>query len=446
MDFDNLFMDGYEVPKPLSKKESNELFKKAKQGNLEARNKLIEYNIRLVLKEVTCKFKSVEYDKNDLVSIGIIGLIKAVDEFDISKNISFSSFAIRCIDNEILMLIRKQKKYKNTDSIDKVINYDKDGNEFKIKDTIKDETDLIMEYETKETYQIIRILIKKLPSKDKKIIMLYYGFFNDKRYTQKEISEIMSISQPYVSKLIKRITKQLGEDLQSMDIVPLKKEYKPIITQPKPKSYVVNKSYTGRKVQSIYKYFKDYSKEQIDEMLDKLNADEKELILLRYGADLNNPISIKLSKENNYRFYKWLVPKMRKMLLNLKEEKNKRLNEAKKQIINLISNETSLNNNYNNIQNMLKLPIFKKVLNSFSEQEIVITFLKLGIIDGKCFSTSEISNFLDIDENVVINTTKLVLFSCQSMINEIIDYKVKLISEDSDNEIDNQDKSLKYIK
>ena len=224
MNTDELFIDGYKLPKPLSKQEVYELLEKIKQGDELAREKLVEHNIRLVLYEVTGRFKSVEYDKKDLVSIGNVGLMKAITTFDTFKKVEFATYATRCIDNEILMFLRKLKKDQNVDSLDRTINHDKDGNELKIEDTIIDETDIVEEYTDNETHQIIRQIVKDLPDRDREIIMLHFGFYNDKTHTQKEIADMMSISKSYVSRLITKIVKKLGQQLQQKGVIELRME------------------------------------------------------------------------------------------------------------------------------------------------------------------------------------------------------------------------------
>ena len=224
MNTDELFIDGYKLPKPLSKQEVYELLKKIKQGDELAREKFVEHNIRLVLYEVTGRFKSVEYDKKDLVSIGNVGLMKAITTFDTSKKVEFATYATRCIDNEILTFLRKLKKDQNVDSLDRTINHDKDGNELKIEDIIIDETDIVEEYTDNETHQIIRQIVKDLPDRDREIIMLHFGFYNDKTHTQKEIADMMSISRSYVSRLITKIVKKLGQQLQQKGVIELRME------------------------------------------------------------------------------------------------------------------------------------------------------------------------------------------------------------------------------
>ena len=225
MNTDELFIDVHKLPSPLSKQEVYELLEKIKQGDKRAKEILAEHNIRLVLYEVTGRFKLVKYDKKDLVSIGNIGLMKAITTFDTSKKVEFSTYATRCIDNEILMFLRKLKKEKS-DSLEETIIKNEDGDELKIEDKISDGTDITEEYMRNETYKIIRQIVNGLPERDKKIILLHFGFYNNKIHTQKEISDIMSISQSYVSRLITKIVKKLGQQLEQMGVIELRKEYK----------------------------------------------------------------------------------------------------------------------------------------------------------------------------------------------------------------------------
>ena len=136
MNTDELFIEGHKLPQPLSKEEVYKLIQEANEGSKEARDKLVTHNIRFVLYEVTNKFQKVDYDKKDLVSIGNLGLIKAINTYDLSKGFEFATYATRCIDNEILMFLRKLKKEQAVDSIDRVIFQDKDGSEMKLGDKL----------------------------------------------------------------------------------------------------------------------------------------------------------------------------------------------------------------------------------------------------------------------------------------------------------------------
>ena len=467
MNTDELFIDGHKLPKPLSKQEVYELLEKIKQGDELAREKLVEHNIRLVLYEVTGRFKSVEYDKKDLVSIGNVGLMKAITTFDTSKKVEFATYATRCIDNEILMFLRKLKKDQNVDSLDRTINHDKDGNELKIEDTISDETDIVEEYTDNETHQIIRQIVKDLPDRDRKIIMLRFGFYNDKTHTQKEIADMMSISQSYVSRLITKIVKKLGQQLQQKGVIELRMEGQRPKTKKEPNRKEGGKN-MARELQTIYEYFGSYTKEQVDAMLEKLTEEEKGLITLRYGEDLNNPTAGKLTKEQTNKFYGSLIPKMKRLLSNPNKERKprvKRTIEKQTPIKNLTPGIPSLESNnlveeavpasgelvkhseieetheiqnvetmtkddYIKILELLRTPSFTKMMGMYSPKEAMIASLKLGYIDGKCFSTSAISEFLGIEAQEVIDTTRTVLLACKERINQIIDGAIQIVTEE----------------
>lgn len=218
MNTDELFIDANQLPKPLSKSQTYELLDKVEQGDEEAKKIIAEHNIRLVLYEVTTRFKYVEYDKKDLVSIGNVGLMKAITTFDKSKKVEFSTYAIKCIDNEILLFLRKLKKDQKVDSLEKIITYDEEGKKVKIEDTISDETDIAEDYEKNIIYKIIREIVEELPDRDKEIIRLYFGFYNNEIHTQKEIADMMSISQSNISKSITKIVKKIGIQLKNLGV------------------------------------------------------------------------------------------------------------------------------------------------------------------------------------------------------------------------------------
>lgn len=459
INYENYFIE-VPLPKPLSKNETNELFHEMHQGNQEAKQKLIEHNIKLVFKSVRSRFKTVDYDKNDIVSIGIMGLIKAIDTFDLSKNSAFSSYAITCINNEILMFLRKLKKYENIDSLDKTINHDKDGNELKIEDIIPDDYNSIEKYfkdlENKENEEIIKIIIEKLSEKEQKIIKMRYGFYNNKIYTQQEIANSLNISRSYMSRLEKKIIKKLAvlfEKTEKEGIKPNKKEGKNM----------------AKKLQTIYEYFNNYTKEEIDTTISKLTEEEKELIRLRYGNDLNNPTTSKeWNKEKNSKFYYNLIPLMKKMLADPNYIRNKRGRKPKKQenieqptfikhvenknteneleaankiiptsIKNEETNPIILNDEINN-ENIKALEMFNnsnfiQMIKYYSPKEIMIISLKLGFVNGKYYQASEIATFLGIDAEEVINITKNLLLNYKEQVNKIIDNAILNATEENSN-------------
>lgn len=208
MKAEELFVNSNELPYGLSDEETRELLKKIKQGDIESRNILIEHNIRLILYIVSKKFWNNEYDKEELVSIGSIGLIKAANTFDIGKKTRFSTYAARCIINEILMYLKNEKKYPQTESLNESVYKNEDSKKLKLEDTINDNTNLEEDYIKKESYDIIMKLVDQLPPRDKEIILLRFGFY-DKPHTQKEIGEIFNITPAGISDITIRVLKKI---------------------------------------------------------------------------------------------------------------------------------------------------------------------------------------------------------------------------------------------
>ena len=351
------FIEG--LPGSLSQEESDKLFKMARQGDKEARNELILHNVKLVMYEVKKRFCFAGFDVEDLVSVGNIGLIKAVETFDKEKGFNFSSYATRCIDNEILMYLNKSKSEKVDTSLDKPVVGGHNDDEMDIMDTIKDNTDIVNEWLAKERLQIIRQAVEKLPEQGREIIKLYFGFYNNKTYTQNEISRILSISQSEVSKKIKLFLSDLNVTLYNEGVIE--------------KNYFENRSRNKRerivskiKVKSIYEHFSSYEKEQVDAALEELTDEEKRLIALRYGDNLENPISNKMDPKEINAFYYKLLGKMKKKLA---------------------------------LAELFKTQEFIDKTSEYSTDEKVVKALNEGYIDGKHCSLSTIAKFLDIEKD-----------------------------------------------
>ncbi len=197
------------LPPPLKKEEELELLVKAKQGNIEARNKLIEHNLRLVV-FLAKKYENTNVDLEDLVSIGTIGLIKGVNTYKLDKNIKLATYASRCIENEILMFLRKNKKRMSEVSFEDSINLDSEGNELKIEDVFGTEEDIVHKsIEDNDNKKLLEEEIQKLNKRDKEIIELRYGLFGKKELTQKELADKLDISQSYISRIEKKVIKKL---------------------------------------------------------------------------------------------------------------------------------------------------------------------------------------------------------------------------------------------
>ena len=185
-----------------------------KKGNKEARNKLIEHNLRLVA-HIIKKYYSNSSEQDDLISIGTIGLIKAISSFDYEKGTRFATYGARCIENEILMYFRNKKKYAQDVSFYEPIDTDKDGNMISIMDTIADERSITEEIEDKICAEnLYNIIENELPLREQQIINLRYGLKGKKAYTQREVAKKLGISRSYVSRIEKKALDTLKDKIQ----------------------------------------------------------------------------------------------------------------------------------------------------------------------------------------------------------------------------------------
>jgi len=199
-------------PKPLTAEEEKLFLQKYKEGDLDAKRILIERNLRLVA-HVAKKYQRPEEDSEDLISIGTIGLIKAVTTFDHSKNNRLATYAARCIENELLMMLRMRKKTSKEVSLYEPIGMDKEGNEISLLDIIEsNNVDVIetmeLEENTKKLYEIFKVYLN---DREQKVLALRYGLFGAKETTQREIAKALGISRSYVSRIEKNALKKLRE-------------------------------------------------------------------------------------------------------------------------------------------------------------------------------------------------------------------------------------------
>ena len=194
---------------PLSKEEEDYYIDLYQKGDIRGRNKLIEHNLRLVV-YVAKRYETNLTNLEDLISIGTIGLVKAINTFKLEKNIKLATYASRCIANEILMYIRKNKRRKTEISLEDALNYDSEGNELHLEDVMGTDSDLVAdEYESKEEKVLLEKELKNLEARDKEIMIMRYGLYNTKEYTQKEVADKLSISQSYISRIEKKVIKKL---------------------------------------------------------------------------------------------------------------------------------------------------------------------------------------------------------------------------------------------
>ena len=197
------------LPEPLTKEEEDYYVSLKEKGDIDAKDKLIEHNLRLVV-FLAKRYENTGVDLEDLVSIGSIGLIKGINTFSSNKNIKLATYASRCIDNEILMYLRKNKKIKSEVSIDQALSLDGDGNELHLEDIIGTEKDEITKsIEQADDKELMIREILSLKPRDREIMILRYGLLGSDEFTQKEVADKLGISQSYISRIEKKVIRRL---------------------------------------------------------------------------------------------------------------------------------------------------------------------------------------------------------------------------------------------
>ena len=204
------------LPPPLSPEEEREVFAALAAGNPDARDRLITHNLRLVV-YIAKKFESSTAGIEDMISIGTIGLIKAVGTYRSDKNIKLATYASRCIENEILMFLRKNSSQRNEVSLDEPLNTDWDGNELLLSDVLGTDPDTVMRpIEADVDRQLLDAALEKLSEREREIIVLRFGLRGQREQTQKEVADHLGISQSYISRLEKRIIDRLKREILRM--------------------------------------------------------------------------------------------------------------------------------------------------------------------------------------------------------------------------------------
>ena len=202
-------------PEPLSEKEEKEALSKLQTGDEEARNMLIEHNLRLVA-HIVKKFEVHDYDTDDLISIGTIGLIKGVDTYKPDKNIKLTTYIAKCIQNEILMYFRANNKNNKNISLNEPVGFDKEGNEIRLLDIMESgEPPALEQIGLKDdTKKLYRLLEQILPERERQVLVMRYGLYQGKEYTQREIAGKLGISRSYISRIEKNALHHLREYFQ----------------------------------------------------------------------------------------------------------------------------------------------------------------------------------------------------------------------------------------
>ena len=211
------YINGSEtLPPPLTREEEQHIMENIAKGDSKAREPLIVHNLRLVV-YIAKKFETPNASAEDLISIGTIGLIKAVNTFSVEKNIKLATYASRCIENEILMYLRKTNPQKMEVSIDEPLNVDWDGNELLLSDILGTDDDTVsVDIESEAEKRMLLEAVEKLDEREKLIMELRFGLNNRPEKTQKEVADMIGISQSYISRLEKRIIKRLKKEMESL--------------------------------------------------------------------------------------------------------------------------------------------------------------------------------------------------------------------------------------
>ena len=212
----NFIGSGEVLPMPFTTEEENEMLEKLCSGQKDIKDKLIEHNLRLVV-YIARRFENTGVDLDDLVSVGTIGLIKAVNSFDANKNIKLATYASRCIENEILMHLRRTVKLKSEVSFEEPLNTDWEGNELMLCDVMGTDGDIVYKkIENSVENELLGIALTKLNDKERQIMKLRYGLSGQEEKTQKEVADMLGISQSYISRLEKKIISRLQKEFSKM--------------------------------------------------------------------------------------------------------------------------------------------------------------------------------------------------------------------------------------
>jgi len=518
----------------LSIEEERNLAKRILEGDTVAKEIFIESNLKLVV-SIAKRYLGHGLSFLDLIQEGNLGLITAVDKYDVYKGFKFSTYATHWIRKEITRAIANKGRniripahmYEKLATYNKAITVletklhrqptiNEISNEMNLSisevtklyklqiDTVSMNT-LVGDDEESEFGNFIpspekkledivvsdtmTIPIKKmledcnLKSREVEILMLRFGFNNRETMTLDAVGKKFGITRERVrqieakalmkirrSKHIKSLSEYMENPNKSLENIEIyRKEYRETGNYHKAFLRDYNKVQEKEinempKLQTIYEYLKDYTKEQIDTVLEMLSEDEKLLIKVRYGNDLNNPVAGKLTKDQADKFYGSLIPKIRRLLANRynkkatkkavktsnKENKQAKIKNSNNALVNKDQNinQDSINNHLpinqtetiSSKQNLtkddcermlefLRTPSFNQMMNVLSVKEAVIISLKLGYIDGKYFETESIAKFLNIEQQEVIDTIKKVLILYKDNINQIIDSAIEVVTK-----------------
>lgn len=541
----------------LSPSEEKELAIRISNGDEEAKKIFIESNLKLVV-HIAKNYIGRGLSFLDLIQEGNIGLMIAVDKYDVNRNIKFSSYAFYWIRHSIQRAIEDKARnirvpvYKNdeiydyrkvigsleeklnkeptieeiaqemnitvskakklyrlqndTISLNKLVNHDDDT---ELESILK--TSDYMNPEKLAVAKTMREQVRKelenssLSEREKEVLILRFGLYDQEPLTQTEIAKKFDVSRGAISQIKQRALKKLGnsknikilamymissekavEQLKELDKKSLKKNKEDNISIEKGENLKMSRK-TSRKLKTLYEFFKGYSKEEVDSELEKLTEEEKRIIVARFGENLNVLIPDSLDMEQKNKFYRTIVPRIKRHLSEQKvtkeletnekiketysnntetEEENSTLidipsvdnkdvsleepiflNQKETPIIKTSNEETNYVGNsvieknsskqeeiitkddYIKLLELLKTPMFNQITGTLTNKELVIISLKLGYIDGKYFSNESIAEFLGIEKDEIIETTKKILLLYKERLNELIDNAIEVVTE-----------------
>ncbi len=518
----------------LSMEQERELAIRIAEGDSKAKNLFIESNLKLVV-SIAKKYKGRGLSFLDLIQEGNIGLMTAVDRYDVNKGYKFSTYAhhwIRLAINRAIAdkgrniripvyMQEKIKSYKKAvtkmadklgrfPTINEIANeiglsipeviklYKLQGDTISLNFLVGDEEDAELEdfiassEESPEDIALdetmplqVRSLFEKCNLKPREIdvLLLRYGFNNQDPMTLEEVGKKYHLTRERVRQIEARALMKIrrSRHIQGLEAyttypeqslqnikefrekyVERKNQYKTFLKDDN-RTKERNSEKKMPRLKTIYERFGNYTKEQVDEMLTKLNEEEKAIVTIRYGEDLNNPTSTKLNKEQTYKFYNLLVPKMKRLLSNPTGERKprQRKDEVPQPIVKpqtiipetisvepnnpeqveekLVTKsvESTIHNNEEmtkedciKVLELLRIASFEQMMSTLSVKEAVIISLKLGYIDGKCFSTESISKFLGIEQTEINETTKKILLVYKDNINSILDKTIAIATDE----------------
>lgn len=342
-------------PKTLSKEELTDLFLRFQSGDLAAKDKIIIHNIGLVKSIVKEKFSKYMIDSDDLISIGTIGLIKAINSFDIKREVAFSTYAYKIIYNEIQKELQKNKNSISAISISNPLLNNSDNKEYTLENTLYSDINLEYDYTEQELHKAINNFIENLNKSEKDILKLYFGFYSVGPITQEQIATKYKTTKANISLIISDLLNRLKYNLEQQNLKEKEKVTK------------VGKYHNG-KARNIYEYFYEHSKKDTDYVLSQLNDYEKKYINLKFNMSFNQIAEVlNIPSKEVLSLNGEVIAKMKRLFNLLKTEQNKKLDKR-----------TNMEKNLYQLFPYYKKEEIKCVINSLSQMEQKLLQLKFG--------------------------------------------------------------------